>query len=337
MVKWISVLEGLQHRSGLFLASPSRETGYDKAWIRDTVYASIAFERVNRERVRRAYHALLDVLLRHEYKIDHAIKERPIHAWQYIHARYDPETFNEFHEEWGNKQNDAIGLLLFKIGELERRGFRIIRCAHDLRIVQKLVHYLESVKYWEDRDNGVWEEWEELHASSIGACVAGLKQVKGLVKVPDHLIERGEVVLRRIVPRESDSKDVDLALLSLIYPFNVVNRETAETIVERVESELLRECGVIRYVGDQYYNEGEEAEWHFGLSWLSIVHNKLGNYDKAEQYLRKAVKLTVNGSAPELFVRGVPNKNTPLAWAQSMLIVAEQEFNRVKRGVVVSQ
>ena len=55
----------------------------------------------------------------------------------------------------------------------------------------------------------------ELHTSSIGACVAGLHAVKMLVNVKEETIKKGEETLRFLLPRESESKDTDLALLSL--------------------------------------------------------------------------------------------------------------------------
>ena len=131
--KSIQILEQLQHPKGLFVAALDKSTHYSRqAWIRDNIYASLGFEAVKKHReVVKAYQALLDVLKKHEYKIDWAIVEKPQHRWQYIHARFDPETFEEFHENWGNKQNDAIGALLFKIGDLESKGIRVIRDKDD--------------------------------------------------------------------------------------------------------------------------------------------------------------------------------------------------------------
>ncbi len=41
----IKILKKLQHPSGLFLAAPSAGTGYNKAWIRDTIYEALALEK----------------------------------------------------------------------------------------------------------------------------------------------------------------------------------------------------------------------------------------------------------------------------------------------------
>ena len=209
--------------------------------------------------------------------------------------------FEEIWENWGNKQNDAIGALLFKIGDLEEKGIKVIRNRADLRILQKLVRYLESIEYWHDQDNGMWEEREELHASSVGACVAGLKKIKKLVDVPPFLIKKGEQTLKGLLPRESASKEVDLALLSLIYPYNVVTKKQAKEILANVEVKLLRQNGVIRYQGDKYYNQDGEAEWTMGLPWLAIIYKQLNKPDRYAEYMRKTMDaMNKHGELPEL-------------------------------------
>src|SRR3989338_11689602 len=88
--------------------------------------------------------------------------------------------------------NNAIGALLFKIAELLDKKLPVLRNLDDYRIIQKLVFYLESIEYWHDKDNGMWEEYEEIHASSVGACLAGLKAIAKIVDVPAELIKKGE-------------------------------------------------------------------------------------------------------------------------------------------------
>jgi phosphorylase kinase alpha/beta subunit len=300
-------------------------TGYNKAWIRDCIYESLGFEAVKSWKdVVKTFHALLDVLRKHEYKIDWAIREKPKHAYQYIHARYHPETYEEFFEEWGNKQNDAVGALLFKISDLELKGINVLRDKIDKRILQKLVYYLASIEYWQEKDNGMWEEYEEVHASSVGACVAGLKKAAKLVDVDTALIKKGEETLKKLLPRESETKEADLALLSLIYPYNVVDKKTAMQILKNVEEKLLREKGVIRYEGDQYYNENGEAEWTMGLAWLAIIYKQMNIPNKYAFYMRKCVAaINEKGELPELYYANsnIHNENSPLGWAQSLFLV----------------
>jgi phosphorylase kinase alpha/beta subunit len=336
----LGVLRTLQAPSGLFMASAQDvTTGYNKAWLRDNFYTSLAFEVTGDwDTVHRMWRAILDIFLKHEDKIDWAAQNKPHESWQYIHARYNPETFDEYWEEWGNKQNDAVGAILFKLGELEAAGHGIVQNEADRRITQRLIDYLASIEYWHDPDNGVWEENEEVHMSSVGACLAGLKSVARLpyINVPDELIQKGEDALRTYLPRESVTKYTDLALLSLIYPYNVVDKEMAHTIVRNVEYYLERDMGVIRYRNDAYYNANadgisQEAEWTFGFPWLAAIYAQMGNFEKAMEYYSKALG-TINeqGEIPELYYSNsaVHNENTPLGWSESLFVVAAKEIEK---------
>jgi len=326
----ITLLEQLRYPSGLFAAAAkTTQTGYSRVWLRDNVYAALGFEALGRvDDVIRTYRALLDIFRKHEYKIDWMIRQpTPKEAWRYIHARYDPTTHEEIIEPWGNKQNDAIGAILFKIGQLERNGHNVLRNDDDRRILQKLVHYLGAIEYWHDADNGMWEENEEVHASSVGACVAGLRAVSPLVDVPDWLIDSGLETLKTLLPCESATKETDLALLSLIYPYDVVTPKQRDAILQNVEDKLVRERGVIRYAKDKYYHNGiGPAEWTMGLPWLAIIFHTLNKPNKYSQYMLKTVQAQNDkGELPELYFgqSALYNENTPLGWAQSLFIVAQ--------------
>lgn len=329
----IENIKSLHTDSGLFLASSQGvETGYDKAWLRDNFYISLGLEAAGEwGLVEDLWQAIIGIFCEHEDKIDWAAENQPEESWQYIHARYNPQTFEEFWEEWGNKQHDAVGAVLFKLGDLEAEGRGVITAERHKRIVQRLVDYLESVEYWHDPDNGVWEEYEEVHASSVGACVAGLRKVDELdfTDVPEGLIAKGEKKLDELLPRESESKFCDLAQLSLFYPYDLVPEEHADTILERMEYHLARQKGVIRYKNDEYYNRNddgfsEEAEWCFGFPWLAIVHYQRGEVEQAKYWLDKAEDTITNEGVPELYYSNTdnPNENVPLGWAESMLAVA---------------
>lgn len=338
--KHLNILKSLQYKSGLFAASKKDvSTGYDKSWLRDNFYETIAFEIIGDwKTVEKTYRAILDIFLQHEEKIDWAIKEKPKETFKRIHARFNPETFNEFWEDWGNKQNDAIGCILFRVGELETKDKRcILKTKDHIKIINKLVKYLEAIEYWHDFDSGMWEEEEELHASSVGACVAGLKSISRLshIAVPKTLIKKGEDSLKELLPRESKKKFVDLSLLSLIWPYDVVDDKQKENILENVEYHLLRERGAIRYKGDRYYNKNvdqvsEEAEWTFGLSWLAIIYEKIGNFEKAKELIKDLIAVDTPEGLPELYFSNSPeyNENTPLGWSESLFIVALFEMNQ---------
>jgi GH15 family glucan-1,4-alpha-glucosidase len=330
----LAILKSLQYSSGLFAASsPEVSTGYDKSWLRDNFYETLAFEVMGDwTTVEKTYKAILDLFLKHEPKIDWAIAHKPTSGYQYIHARFHPDTFNEFWEEWGNKQNDAVGCILFRLGELEINLHRsVIKTPDHERIVNKLIQYLNSIEYWHDPDSGMWEEEEELHASSVGACVAGLKSISRVpsIAVPKILIRRGEKALSQLLPRESQRKFVDLSQLSLIWPYNIVSPTQRDQILENIEYHLLKKRGIIRYKGDRYYNKNadkvsEEAEWTFGLSWLAIIYERLGNFSKAQSFLNQLISEDTPKGIPELYYSNSPdfNENTPLGWSESLFIIA---------------
>lgn len=329
-------IRALQSPSGLFLASARGvPTGYDKAWLRDNFYTVLAFEEVGDwDTVRKTWRAVLDILKKHEAKIDWAAAHKPHATYQYIHARYNPDTFEEFWDEWGNKQNDAVGAVLYTLARLSlgRDVQSIIESDDDRRVIQRLVAYLVSIEYWHDPDNGVWEEYEEVHASSIGACVAGLKAAAALpfVTIPEGSIEKGEEALASLLPRESRSKFCDLAELSLIWPYRVTTDEEVKTILKNLEYHLVRDRGAIRYKQDRYYNANsdavsEEAEWTMAFPWLAIIYHERGERLKAEHYLDRARSvLTPDGMMPELYFSNspTPNENIPLGWAESLLVIA---------------
>lgn len=338
-----ATLDRIRLPNGLYLASPSAD--YSKAWLRDNVYEALPYADKPSHHYERTYWTLLDILRRHEWKIDNIIREKPSAGDAYIHARFHPVTLREFNEPWGNKQNDATGAILFGIAEGLRFGKPILRDGRDERLVKKLIKMLAALRYWEDADNGMWEEGEEVHASSIGACVGGLLAIREQgFDVPDELIQRGRWALDSLLPRESASKETDLALLSLCYPYRgVVTAEQRRRIVQDVERHLLRDRGVIRYAGDSYYStlaeqhgrdeprafyHGTEAEWTFGLPWLALIWRQMGWTERADDYLKRALREQVApGQLPELYYAKTdqPNPNTPLGWSVAMLILAMEQ------------
>ena len=111
----------------------------------------------------------------------------------------------------------------------------------------------------------------------------------------------------------------------MIYPYNVVNKKQAKQILKNVEGQLVRQRGVIRYVGDKYYNKDGEAEWCFGFPWLAIIYKQFGRPDKYAEYMRKSVEvMNENSEMPELYFANSEehNENSPLGWGQALFLVA---------------
>lgn len=342
--KSYDILDSVRLPNGLYIASPS--VHYSAVWIRDTLYISLPYLNKTCDTYERAVHRLLDMLLEYEWKIDIHTQDRPRESWQYIHAKYDAANVRELLEPWGHAQHDAIGMMLWSIGEGEKRGKRIIRDHRDRNMVQKLVYYLQTCEYWHDTDNGMWEEEREVHASSVGACISGLRAVSYIVDVPEQLIKNGVNALRHLSSFEMAGRSEDMAQLSLIYPHRAYPRHIALEVLKNVETRLLRRNGVIRYHGDSYYSTrekegrhhspqyyfGTEGEWCMGLPWLAICHMELGNYQRAAAYVQRTEEVMLeNGSLPELYYANTDeaNPNTPLGWANAMYVVAKERLREM--------
>lgn len=342
------ILDKLRLPNGLYVASTS--STYNFIWLRDTFYEVMPYLNKSCGRYASTYHRILDIFREYEWKLDIHTKQKPIHKHEYMHPRYTADTVREVPMEWGNCQHDATGAILFGIGEGIKVGKKMLRDEKDREIVQKLVRYLEICEFWHDsNDNGIWEENPETRSSSLAACIAGLKSVRNVVDVPEYMIEKGMLALYELFPFETKTRKYDLSQLSLIYPYNLLDDQMSKIIVKQVEENLLRDRGVIRYIGDSYYStlekehgrgrsrtfyEGTEAEWCFGLPWLSICHNLLSNKDKAKEYIEWTEKVMLeDGSLPELYYSkcDIYNENSPLGWSNSLYIQSKEAFSNFNK------
>lgn len=350
----LRVLDTMYHYNGGYSASPHGH--YQAFWLRDIMYCTIAKEYMGDfASVKKSFGLVLDVFDKYGHKIDTCIDNKPTDKHDYLHARYRTHTLEEFPDEWGHNQLDIFGIFLYKVGNLQMKGIEVLRDLRDLKRVQDIIWYLYSIRWYESPDYGVWEEGPELHSSSIGAVLAGLMSVRDHideVRVPGRFIEQGREALARVLPRESVSRPYDLAQLSLIWPYRVVDPQTRDLIIENVERYLLKDDGVVRYPADRYYNPdlqspvGKEAEWPMGLSWLAIVFAKMAEealltggdsrrcidlLKKSHYYIKRTEKtMTAEYAIPELYTGGRPNPNTPLGWAQAMYIIGVQVIENVK-------
>ena len=300
-------LESLRHINGGYIASPySGEAGYDRYdvyWLRDIMYASYANEYLGLyDKVKQSYSVVMTVFEKFHHKIIRGVRKKPDlqrAKGAVVHARVHPMTLEEITDEWGHHQLDIFGLFLFKTGDLMKQGFRILRDSDQVAVVKDILAYLWTARWDTEPDFGMWEEGPEVHASSVGAVLAGLTMwhdhgfydykyrtqidISQIIPVSERFLEEGTRALSQILPRESQSRPYDLAQLSLLWPYNILKDKFAlqEEIVENIENHLVRSRGVIRYPGDRYFSSrpdetlGHEAEWPIGLAWLSIAYSKL--------------------------------------------------------------
>lgn len=333
-----------------------------KCWVRDMVNCALPELEENPTYYKETFHAILDFYIDCEktYNKFTNIIENPHNKqdWEFPHPRLDKNK-QEIHKPWGFIQFDAIGLFLFGVYLGEATGIQIIRDDEDRKIIDLIIQMLEKIQVYQVEDHGCWEESKKLETSSLGAILGGLAAIRLVgFKVNQSLLDKTHERLNDILPRESYNRDVDLAQLSLIFPLNILDAPRARQIIANVEAKLLRDNGVLRYENDQYYNPTGKPEdspaWCFGLSYLALAWNTLGEFDKAKRYAKMIIDRTIlkgvvmplidketgvivegeyvisNAAVPEMFVNREPNDNTPLIWSNSFAILALKSTGFIK-------
>lgn len=392
----VNILDRQHPISGLLPASTAINAhgDYTDAWVRDNVYSilsawalGIAYRRVDTADAR-AYvleqatiknmRGLLTAMMRQSDRVERfKLTQKPIDA---LHAKYDTATGQAVvgDTEWGHLQLDATSLFLLMVVQMTLSGLRIIASRDEVDFVQNLVWYLSRA--YTTPDYGIWERGNkinhgqrELNASSLGMVLAALQAIDGfdvfggdgddtsrIVVLADD-IARTEMTLNALLPRESGSKEVDAALLSVIgFPaFSVRDPAMVETVDQAIKQKLTGRFGCKRFLRDGHqtvledeqklHYEPEELEQFAGIEseWPLFYTYRLinawfdGDHARAERINRQLMDLAVEREGqhllPELYfvpaeaideermspgsAERQPNANQPLVWAQSLWVV----------------
>jgi Glycosyl hydrolases family 15 len=291
------------YRSGLFPASDlagltpeeAEVTGMRMAWLRDNAHVANALYKSGREDfvalAVNAGSAMLAVLQNNQDVLDGVVEGRyaPDDPMYRLPVRVRGDTLENDTEH--RIQNDSVGYALWFTSRLIQDA-RLPPTAQNFDTLKQTVRYLEKIRYWEDSDEGAWEEERAIHTSSIGIVMAGLRSVKATIEgrghmldLPiDELIEQGAQALRLAWPYETtwsdqataydhtkdgpypdeltrhmlqdfevDIHEYDAALLFLVEPTELLEGAQAREVVESVTQNLLRPHGMARYHGDTYW------------------------------------------------------------------------------------
>jgi len=367
---------------------------YTDAWVRDNVYSIIApwalsmAYRKNGNQHRcdeleqatiKLMRGLLQSMMRQADKVE-AFKHslNPLDA---LHAKYDTHTGLTVVADnaWGHLQIDATSIYLLMLAQMTASGLRIISTYDEVDFVQNLIYYIASA--YRTPDYGIWERGNkinngktEINASSLGMAKAALQALDGLnlfgrngstraiVHSVADALSLARANLAALLPRESLSKEVDSALLSVIgFPaFAVGDNKMANRTRDEILKKLGGNYGLKRFLWDghqteiedpsrQYYEHSElasfehvESEWPLFFCYLYINAIYSGSEATAKHYREKIEHLMVDKNGlkliPELFYveaenikaeklqpksqTRIPNDNLPLVWAQSLYYTA---------------
>lgn len=379
--------------TGLLPASTAHTVhgNYGDAWVRDCVYSiqcvwglALAHRRLHgpsrrafelEQRVLQLMRGLMNAMVRQAHKVERF--KRSLNRLDAIHAKFDTGSGNPVvaDDGWGHLQLDATGLFLLQLAQLTRAGLVVVRSSHERDFIQNLVYYVAQA--YRIPDYGIWERGDkgnhglpERNASSIGLVKAALESLEGLdlygphgdgsccLVIPHDAIVRLRRALDALLPRESASKEVDAACLSVIgYPaWAVEDPQLAERTRTKIRAQLGGGYGYKRFRRDGHqtvvedhtrlhYEREElaqfehiECEWPLFWAYELITACCEERWQEARHWRQRlaSVSLRVEGLTllPELYrvPQGAveaerlqpgsqprePNENVPLLWTQSL-------------------
>ncbi|XP_077259006.1 putative phosphorylase b kinase regulatory subunit alpha isoform X1 [Temnothorax americanus] len=287
--------------TGLFPAS----TDNDHAWIRDNVYCilavwglSMAYKKIadaDEDRAKtyeleqscvKLMRGLLMAMMQQKEKVEKFKSTQNPH--DALHAKYSSINGQSVvgDAEWGHLQIDAISLYLLILAQMIASGLQIIFNLDEVAFIQNLVFYIESA--YCTPDYGIWERGDktnhglpELNASSIGMAKAAMEAMNELdlfgarggptsvIHVLADEAQKCQAVLQSMLPRESNSKELDSGLLSIIsFPafavdeLNLIN-ETREAIIKKLQGRY----GCKRFLRDGYKTPKEDVNRLYYEPW----------------------------------------------------------------------
>ncbi|MBD2084712.1 glycoside hydrolase family 15 protein [Trichocoleus sp. ST-U3] len=369
---------------------------YTDAWVRDNVYSilavwglALAYRKVDEDKGRtyeleqsvvKLMRGLLFCMMRQSHKVEQFKQSQSL--LDCLHAKYNTSSGDVVvgDDAWGHLQLDATSLFLLMLAQMTASGLHIIYAIDEVNFVQNLVYYIGRT--YRTPDYGIWERGNkinrgnpELNASSVGMAKAALEAISGLdlfgvrgsqasvIHVLPDEIARARMTLKSLLPRESSSKEVDAASLSVIsFPaFAVENMELMERTRQKIIDKLEGRYGCKRFLRDGHQTvledtsrlhyepwelqqfEHIECEWPLFFTYLVLDGLFRGDMEQVKDYQECLEFLLIEQDGlrllPELYYvpaekieaerqnphtqPRLPNENIPLVWAQSLYLLGE--------------
>ncbi|XP_034100178.1 probable phosphorylase b kinase regulatory subunit alpha isoform X2 [Drosophila albomicans] len=340
--------------TGLFPASNVNS----HAWIRDNVYCilavwglSMAYKKIADQDEDRAkcyeleqscvklMRGLLMAMMNQKDKVEKfKMTQSPYDS---LHAKYSSKNGLPVvaDNEWGHLQIDAVSLYLLILAQMTASGLQIVFSLDEVSFIQNLVFYIESA--YSIPDYGIWERGDktnhgepELNASSIGMAKAALEAMNELdlfgarggpasvIHVLADEAHKCQAVLQSMLPRESNSKELDSGLLCVIgFPaFAVDDAQLIHNTKDAILSRLQGKYGCKRFLRDGYRTPKEdpsrlyyerwelrmfeniECEWPLFYCYLILFHAFQNDKRSVQEYADRLEKIMVRSEDGILLV-----------------------------------
>lgn len=369
---------------------------YTDAWVRDNVYSilsvwglCLSYKKHNSTHQRtyvlsqsvvKLMRGLLIAMMRQSDRVEKF--KHTLNPTDALHAKYGTNTGLAVvgDDEWGHLQLDASSLFLLMLSQMIASGLEIIYTIDEVNFIQNMVHYISRT--YCTPDYGIWERGNkinhgttEINGSSVGMAKAALEAMDGFnlfgkvqsneatIHVIASDIARSRTTLHNLLPRESNSKETDAALLSIIgYPAYAIEDESLlEQTRQKIIEKLAGNYGCKRFLLDGHQSSIEDAsrlhyepselrefediesEWPLFFTYLLLDALMREDVDEIRKWKKKLQALFVEEEGemllPELYIVPkesiaaekqdpksqvrVPNENLPLVWAQSLYMLCE--------------
>lgn len=341
--KLFKVLYSLRQPNGVFRASSSEH--YNATWIRDNYWNSQPYLITNLEKYLQTCHTHIDFLHLwengYDNKISWLIKNPDLKGREYCFIQpkvnFDGTEIDGLN--WQFLQIDTLAYILLLLYQGHSKNLEVFRNESDKAIVQLLITALEGLDFCNVTFAHSWEEELGIFTSNLGLIMRALECAYEMgFNIDSEVLRKTRRKFYGQFPFERTGRDWDLTLLFLASIDDILKPVDTNNILNGIETNLLREYGVIRYKEDIYkpFNKitcDTEMEWCMGLAYLSLINFKQGNHSKGLHYLNSLIDRYPDGNIPEgVNCYGEPCDNTPLAWSVAITLLATQELLN-KKGI----
>ena len=257
-------------------------------------------------------------------------------------------------DDWWDFQLDGYGTWIWAaLNHAQRSPVDPLRWAEALRLT---VEYL--VSSWNRPCYDWWEEHsEQVHISTLGCVAAGLRAALDSTILDSDLSERTAQAHSEIMEAIAaqgvrdghlvkwiGSDRLDGSLSALLSPLGVIDpcSGIGRATICAIESELVADGGVYRFLGDTYFGGGR---WPLLTCFLGLAKNAAGDREGAATCLDWSLEAaSASGDLPEQVNGGLllaPSYKqqwvdkwgpvaTPLLWSHGMVVRLAAELDATK-------
>ena len=345
-----------QTSTGAYPASENFSAYRGFCWLRDGSFTADAMSSIGEEESATAFFDWCAAAVENNESLIRRVVAsstgHPVPDEQMLPTRFKFDT-TRGEDDWWDFQLDGYGTWIWaSLTHARHCAVSPSRWAKALRLT---VDYL--VSSWNRPCYDWWEEHSEhVHISTLGCIAAGLgaaldstilnpdlsdRTARAHTEIMDIILTQGVRDGRLVKWIGSDRLDGSLS--ALLSPLGVIDpcSGIGQATIAAIESELVADGGVYRFLGDTYFGGGR---WPLLTCFLGLAKNAAGDREGARACLDwSAATATPSGDLPEQvdgFLLAPAYKQqwvnrwgpvaTPLLWSHAMVLRLAAELDKEK-------